>query len=265
MDRTPRRPGIAAALGVMLTILALGCRVERSGGPRSPAPRPSSGANGTPILQRKTTYWDNGKPRTARSYYIDKSGEHILHGTSLGWTKGGTRRLQTEYVHGKLDGTLTEWYPDGTRARQGRWKQGREEGKWIAWHASGQKMSEVTYKKGKKTGREIYWADNVKVFEQVYNEEGVIQKQMTWYLRSGLKQSEGTFRNGCKHGTWTFWHTDGKIKAQGEWKDGKPWQGVCGVPAAGDAGSVGGILVFSRYRSGVRTGPATTPTTRKSK
>ena len=51
------------------------------------------------------------------------------------------------------------------------------------------------------------------------------------------------------HGTVTYWRQDGTVFAQGEWRDGKPWSGVCWIPAAGDAGSAG-CGRYRRYRNG---------------
>jgi len=66
----------------------------------------------------------------------------------------------------------------------------------------------------------------------------------------GTKHRNATYNVGEPHGRWTDWNAKGNVGADGEWRDGKPWEGTCGVPALGDAGSVGGIEVFGLYHQG---------------
>ncbi len=74
-------------------------------------------------------------------------------------------------------------------------------------------------------------------------------------MEGGLVASKGKdelFENPpLKHGTWKSWKEDGKILAEGVWKNGKPWDGICFVPLSGDAGSAMGLEQFNRYRWGV--------------
>ena len=52
------------------------------------------------------------------------------------------------------------------------------------------------------------------------------------------------------HGQTHYWDNNGKPVQVGTWRDGKPWNGVCWVPAVGDAGSWGGLGTFKRYKEG---------------
>jgi hypothetical protein len=52
------------------------------------------------------------------------------------------------------------------------------------------------------------------------------------------------------HGPTTYWDENGKLQQVGTWRDGKPWDGVCWVPLPGDAGSIGGLGTFKRYKKG---------------
>ena len=54
-----------------------------------------------------------------------------------------------------------------------------------------------------------------------------------------------------RHGTETFWNKNGQIIAQGVWKEGKPFDGICWLAAAGDAGSAGGLGHFEEWDDGV--------------
>ena len=52
-------------------------------------------------------------------------------------------------------------------------------------------------------------------------------------------------------GTDTRYDETGTIVEQGEWKDGKPWNGRCWIPEAGDAGSWGGLGKFRTVKKGI--------------
>jgi hypothetical protein len=56
------------------------------------------------------------------------------------------------------------------------------------------------------------------------------------------------------HGVSTYWDSQGVKFAEGTWKDGRPLDGVCWIPAAGDAGSWAGLGHFERYKNGYSKG-----------
>jgi hypothetical protein len=71
---------------------------------------------------------------------------------------------------------------------------------------------------------------------------GTMRAKETYYVNSeGWKKM---------HGVSTYWDERGAVVAEGTWKDGMPMDGVCWIPAAGDAGSVGGLGHFERYKDG---------------
>ncbi|HYF49728.1 MAG TPA: hypothetical protein VEJ63_10000 [Planctomycetota bacterium] len=55
-----------------------------------------------------------------------------------------------------------------------------------------------------------------------------------------------------KHGTETKYDEDGNILETGEWWNGRPWNGRCFIPAAGDAGSAGGLGQYRTFKNGVQ-------------
>jgi len=73
----------------------------------------------------------------------------------------------------------------------------------------------------------------------------------TGHVRVKESYYEGPSGQRVLHGLTFYWDENGKIKQVGAWRDGKPWDGVCWVPAAGDAGSAGGLGTFKRYKKGV--------------
>jgi len=52
------------------------------------------------------------------------------------------------------------------------------------------------------------------------------------------------------HGGSIYQDANGAVVAEGRWRHGKPWDGVCWVPTAGDAGSWGGLGRFERREDG---------------
>jgi len=185
------------------------------------------GAAGRPPVQTERIPVVGGSVME-ESFYV-KNGKRVLHGTQRSWFKDGQLHRETEYVDGRRHGRMTEWYANGHKAREGTYQNGYPIGLWQEWDEG--------------TG--------TKYREAIFDSECSCQ-EIFWYLDGSIAVT-GAYRKGWKHGTWTYWNRDGTVKAEGEWRDGKPWQGMCGIPATGDAGSIGGILVFQEYRNGQPT------------
>ena len=165
------------------------------------------------------------------SFYI-KNGKHVLHGTQRLWFENGQLRREAEYNDGKNHGRMTEWYESGIKREEGMYQNGRSEGLWQGWW-------EVT---------------GAKSWEETYDSEGHIQRETSWWDMDGGMRVDGTFRKGRKHGTWTYWNENGTIRAQGEWRDGEPWEGVCGLRNRGTGSMAGALMFFEEYHEGRPTG-----------
>ena len=197
----------------------------------------------------------NGQAHIEETYRIDHKGRSVQHGVATYFFENGRTNIQVTYANGKRNGPLTEWNAlTGTIIRQGNFTNDLEAGKWTWWQPTGEKLSECTYKAGKIVGKKISWFNGKPAVEETYNVAGELVQSISWHQSEKSEQQKmakrGTFKDGKKHGKWTYWNEDGTIKADGEWKNGKPWSGVCGVPVAGDAGSWGGLEVFSRFANG---------------
>jgi hypothetical protein len=57
-----------------------------------------------------------------------------------------------------------------------------------------------------------------------------------------------------RHGMTTYWARNGELIATGRWDHGKPVDGICWIPAAGDAGSLGGAGHLERFKDGKSLG-----------
>lgn len=202
------------------------------------------------VLKTHEEKWGNGNVKDRYTYYLDGDGAKVRHAKSVEWFENGQRRLELEYSHGKLNGGMIEWYPDSQMAEVGAWKKNQKEGTWTKWHPLGDKAWECTYAGGLIIGQKTYWSDGKVIMVKVFDEKGNRTETTQWH-ENGKKSVQGTFTDNKKHGTWTYWDYQGKTKARGEWKDGKPWDGLCAIPAAGDAGSWAGITRFVRYKKGM--------------
>jgi len=49
---------------------------------------------------------------------------------------------------------------------------------------------------------------------------------LSWYEDSGRKRCQGQHKGGVKVGVWLHWDTEGKLIAEGTYRDGKPWEGT---------------------------------------
>src|SRR5437867_2367817 len=67
-----------------------------------------------------------------------------------------------------------------------------------------------------------------------YHANGQVARRVTFKVMRGEIELFGPTR---KHGTETTFDENGKILETGKWWNGKPWNGRCFIPAAGDAGS----------------------------
>jgi hypothetical protein len=52
---------------------------------------------------------------------------------------------------------------------------------------------------------------------------GVVKR----YYHNFTLQSEVSMKDGKYHGYWREFSNDGKLKIEGEWKNGLPWNGLC--------------------------------------
>jgi antitoxin component YwqK of YwqJK toxin-antitoxin module len=208
--------------------------------------------------QEEISYYDNGNRKELITFYRDRTGHIVRDGTNIEWHDNGQMWLECSYTEGVKEGKLTEWYPDGTKARYGEWANGKEIGIWQAWQPTGEKEWEAMYRDGKIVGNKTFWTDEKVVRIEHYGDDGFIDKMEAW-LSNGAKMCQGSYKGAKQDGTWTYWCPDGRIKAVGEWKNGKPWSGICSIPAAGDAGSWGGLGTFRLYKNGVDVGPAVLP------
>ncbi len=225
-------------LSILLLLLSLGCR------------------NGSGSCLYREARYPNGALSEQIIGHIDKNGTEVRDGVQMQWYENGKIWRRIEYKNGQRDGGFIEWYPDGTKAKQGQYLHDQEEGNWEAWQPDGTRAWQAQYRSGKIAGQKLYWSAEKLIRRETY-ENGVMTMLETWF-DSGMRESLGHYQKGKQHGAWTYWSPSGAVKAVGQWKDGRPWEGICCVPVAGDAGSIGGLVTCHTYNEGRVVAEATT-------
>lgn len=183
-------------------------------------------------LHTHETRWGNGQLKESYTYCLGIAGSEIRHGKSNIWSYTGSKSSSIEYVKGVKQGLQVSWYSNGSKRLEGRWAHNKKVGVWTGWNPSGEIDWQCTYRDSKIDGKKTYWNNNQVTKEEVYNKDGNKIEVICWHEKD-KKWLHGYFRNGKKYGKWTYWDKQGNIEAIGEWKDGKPWNGLCAIPMEG--------------------------------
>jgi len=212
--------------------------------------------------------WSSGGPpqtkievREARSsdgrlfwrgeFYITRRGEAVEHGKKVWYYDNGQPMREAWYAYGKMDGPSTEWYLyGGARKTEGQFGSNLMTGRWIHWFGEGRKAWEALYSADKLVGTKRSWYYSGELWSEEDYDWGRITAARSWY-RNGGRLREEAFKDGVKHGPARYWTEDGELLAEGIWREGKPWDGVCLVTFGEPIGT---IYIppagFAEYRSG---------------
>mgnify|MGYP002150302864 CR=1 FL=1 len=147
---------------------------------------------GKPYSGSGVAYYCNGQKKHEETYH-----NGLEHGKWSYWYEDGTKAQEIHYVDNVIDGLDIEWFENGQKKSEVSWSKGILNGLWISWYPSGQKEGEVIYTQGKKNGCETMWYEN------------------------GKKYSKGMWNKGVQNGFWIAWESCGKVKWQGNCKEGE--------------------------------------------
>ncbi|MBI2192926.1 MAG: hypothetical protein HYU43_00855 [Armatimonadetes bacterium] len=220
----------------LLALLTLGH------GCQGPSRQRFGSADPPAVLKRVVARWDNGQPMTEETYYKKGRKREIRHGPYTYFFENGLKRLVVEYRDGKRHGPMTEWNEAGEVVQEGSWEDDLRAGSWTAWHGPGKKLWECTYRAGTIVGRRIFYhAESGKMSRlEVYDDQGTIQEVTGWHPAGPeaepVRKFHGAYLRGRKHGMWTYWRADGQVESVGEWREDKPWEGLCVVLPRGNLG-----------------------------
>ena len=220
--------------GVLLVLTACGCASKV---------QPQSTTQPARVLRIGEVKNKSGEVVRKETFYIDGAGNKVRHGPYCLYYDGGAKSLEEHYVDGKREGAYTSWYGDSRKDCEGFFKDGLESGKWVWWdYQTGEKRAECTYSLGKIVGSKLYYYHERVQREDRFDEHGWLRQTTVWY-DNGQIEMRGTFTGPpgalagipltdmpdayLKDGTWSYWEYDGTLIAEGVWKQGKPWSGVC--------------------------------------
>lgn len=220
-------------------------------------------SHGQKVLHGPQVRWSDGRKYQEVN---NVNGEH--DGVFTEWDPVfGYKAREGRYTKGRKDGRWLDWDAHGNVVGESFYEQGVPVGRCSTWHSPGknkekQKQSMCVYKDGHIDGEKVYWNEKGTVIRnERYDASGNLREVTAWY-DNGRKEYHGfysapkedgslhLFERPAKDGAWTYWNNKGEVTAEGAWKDGKPWDGVCGAPVAGDAGSAGGLEWFGLYKDG---------------
>ena len=101
-------------------------------------------------------------------------------------------------------------------------KDSLKQGVWKEYWINGDLRSEVIYKNNLKQGHEIKWYDYPDCVEQEgYYKDGKLNGPSIFYSRKCRKDFFETYKDGVKDGLEISYHSNGHIKAEGNYKKGK--------------------------------------------
>jgi antitoxin component YwqK of YwqJK toxin-antitoxin module len=219
--------------------------------------------SGKKVLHGPQIWWAGPNRKRREVNYVDgeKEGQFTEWDAVLGF-----KSREGAYSKGEPVGRWTELGYLGQLLAESFYDKGTPVGSWTEWHYSEKgepkKKSRCVYKDGHIDGMKVYWNETGAVIKQErYDGAGHLCEATGWY-ENGHKWYHGTFAivkaedlQGClqgppKHGVWTYWDREEKRIAQGTWKDGKPWDGVCGIPKLSLIDPEAGIDQFGRYKNG---------------
>jgi antitoxin component YwqK of YwqJK toxin-antitoxin module len=223
---------------ILNSAVAIGCAPDA--GMMEPATAPIQIEE---VRAKKGNLVPEGTLLETKSYYLDASGKQVLHGPDIEFFENGKKWRESEYRHGKREGLLIEWsHLTGEKVLEETYHADRREGLAVEWYFKDVKRSECTYRGDRIVGKRLYWGTNGRLqVEEVYDEWGVLTEYTAWH-DNGTRAKHGKFKGrwrdvwggpylaGRRDGTWTYWDQGGNVLAEGQWRDGKPWEGTCIVP-----------------------------------
>jgi antitoxin component YwqK of YwqJK toxin-antitoxin module len=120
------------------------------------------------------------------------------------------------------DGEKSILFENGNTKYEGVIVNGKPDGKWISYSETGNKLSEVFYKQGSAEGAASFFYDTKteKLKINVFFKEDLIIDQYKGYYENGKLKAQLEYKDGKPNGSASFYYTSGILKAVGEYKDG---------------------------------------------
>jgi len=158
----------------------------------------------------------------------------LKHGTAkyYSWRTG---KVTTEepYAYGLMHGELRGYYPDTGNLR---WivpfEHGKRQGTAKVYSQSGRVLSETPCSQGREHGLSTWWDEKGDIVAQGTYEQGEMWTgTFVEWIGPGLERDgdQGSviwaYRDGVLHGRTVWRDAQGAVIADGEYRQGKPWNG----------------------------------------
>jgi antitoxin component YwqK of YwqJK toxin-antitoxin module len=161
------------------------------------------------------TFYDNGNTKREERYQDDKLDGYVKEFAADGnllktekYEDGVYIKNAAELV--RLD-VKNEYYDNGKVKTSGTYKDGIPEGVTRIYSEDGLIIGGKTYSNG------------FVVAEGIYDERGYQQGKWKEYYNDGKLKSEGEYKDGKRIGEWIYYHNNGKIEQRGKFvAGGKP-------------------------------------------
>ena len=168
--------------------------LQKPGGPRVIRESQVQDRNGTwfeinqdaPFTGQVVGFFQNRQKRIESNYLAGR-----LHGARSEWFENGQEKRVSVFDQGRLHGVETTWFRDGAKAMETQYQAGRRHGVHRLWHASGKLAMETPYVKGEPHGLTRQWHANGKIAREVRWESGRQLAFDTW-TAEGVRFGEGT-------------------------------------------------------------------------
>ncbi len=222
--------------------------------------------------QQQTGFFKDGKQDSIWQFYNEdgvlyRKGtfhENVQHGEWADFYPNGQVSGTGNYVMGRQQGSWNFFYEDGTINQKGSFKEDKPDGEWETYFPNGKLSAKGSFNKRELTGVWNYWnEDGTKSQELDYGNDEHVRILNSWdnhgkqlvkdgngihsmYFPSGEIMERGQVVNGGREGLWKIFTIDGKVKEDGDYRDGIYYLNNAWSPA-GEALVVKGEGTYKSY------------------
>jgi len=204
-------------------------------------------------------WYENGEKKLEGNYKKNKK-----NGYWTFWYDDGNKKAKGSFLNDELNGQWTRWYewvwkysadytrdnenPQNTLYIDGQisvienWKEGLENGIWTWWNTNGYIDSTGSYNLGMKNGKwtsldsslteeiESNWYNGIQKGFVSHNKierkkddtiKTIVNGEKTEWYSNGKIKSQKQYNNGKKHGIWNYWYSNGNKRLMSSYFNNK--------------------------------------------
>ena len=158
---------------------------------------------------RWDTFYDNGKVKSEGIYKNDKKEGYFKEYDENGdlvsvWKYSNDKKIEDAEEVTKLD-VQNEYYPDGKLKASGTYRNGVPEGIRREYNTEGEILRSFIYSNGYVTG------------EGIVREDGLKDGPQKEFYKDGTLRAEGEYKEGKPVGEWKYFYPGGKLEQAGKY------------------------------------------------